>query len=206
VALGCSRRADAQVIEQIKQRAKQRADARKKKLDSTMVQSAGQVIDSSVEKTGRGVDAVVNTAGTVVDTVLNKTEHGVSGVFNQRDGDAAGKLAAQLAKYGRAVVPELEFQAKSDTLTPAGERVVKQLATALQAIPGVFLIEGYTEPGSDPGADQALSERRAEAVKERLVVLGIPVTRLFRIGYGATRPLVNGATTILARIEVAKMQ
>src|SRR5439155_26900237 len=97
VALGCPRRADTQVIEQITKRAKQRADARKKKLDSTMVQTAGQVIDSSVEKTGRAVDAVVNAAGKVVDTVFSKTEHGVSGVFSQWDGDAAGKLVAQLA-------------------------------------------------------------------------------------------------------------
>ena len=54
-----------------------------------------------------------------------------------------------------------------------------------------FRIEGHTDTVGDPGMNQALSERRAAAVRDMLVQQhGIAATRLDPVGFGESTLLV----------------
>jgi outer membrane protein OmpA-like peptidoglycan-associated protein len=205
--LSAAHPARAQVLKQIKESTAKKVEARKERLDSTVVRTAGQVVDSTLEKTNRGADAVVGKVGSAIDTAVSKTERGIASAFAGGDDDE-DRLAAML-KTGRAVLRDVEFAAGSDTVPERAGGTLRGLAGALKEVAGTFLIEAHTEPGGDPAAAQALSERRAASVKAKLIELGIPAERLFAIGHGASRPAQDGSAgtpTSHARIEVARMQ
>lgn len=71
---------------------------------------------------------------------------------------------------------------------------VEKLARCLEANPAIVLsIEGHTDDRGTPAYNMALSERRANAVKEFLVnVKGIAKDRLHTVSYGETMPLMSG--------------
>ncbi len=86
------------------------------------------------------------------------------------------------------------FATGSAALTPRAEAVLASLARAL-ASPDLaasrFRIEGHTDTVGGSALNQALSERRAEAVRDYLVRQhGIMPSRLEVIGFGETMPLV----------------
>lgn len=193
--------AEAQgVLKRLREQTAKRLQQGKAHVDSAVLSTAGGVVDSTVGKTGRAADAGVNKVGAAADGAIARTEQGVAGALG-RGGDA---LAAQLAG-GRAVLPEITFTPNSDQLTPEADGVVRRLAKALADATGVFLIEGHTAPAGDAAAAQLLSERRAAALKARLVGDGVPAARLLAVGYGATRPAAGGAERS-ARIEIARAQ
>jgi outer membrane protein OmpA-like peptidoglycan-associated protein len=55
-------------------------------------------------------------------------------------------------------------------------------------------IEGHTDAQGDETANQALSERRAKAVRDYLVSKGVDASRLEAIGYGGTKPIDTNRT------------
>ncbi len=56
-------------------------------------------------------------------------------------------------------------------------------------------VEGHTDNAGDAAANQALSQARAEAVKQALVTTyGVDAVRLEGRGYGASRPAAPNAT------------
>lgn len=206
--------AKAQVWKKIKEQTKEKVDKRVEKSEEHVVTRTGQLVDSTVEKTGRGVDSVVSKTGAVVDTVLNTTERGISnaagavaGAFKGTDDDEA-KLAEDLGD-GRATVLGIRFAAGTDQLDASSTAAIKRAAKVLAALEGTFLVEGHVAASADPAGDQALSERRAAAVKARLVAEGVPITRLFSMGFGGMRapPPAGAAETPNAeRIELSRMQ
>ena len=201
-----ARAAGQSVLQRIKTQAAKRVEERKAKVDSAVVKTATGAVDSTLDKTGRAADAVVNKVGSVADTAITRTEHGVRNAFKGGDSsnELAEKLAAQLGT-GHAVLREIRFAPNSDVFDPSSLGTIAQLAKALVATPGTFLIEGHTDALSTPAAAQALSEQRAAAVKARLVAEGVPAARLLAVGYGATRPPSDGGADH-ARIELTRAQ
>jgi outer membrane protein OmpA-like peptidoglycan-associated protein len=196
-------RAGAQdVFKRIKDQTAKRLQERRAKIDSTMMKTAGTTVDSALAKSGRGADAVVIKAGDVANSAIATTERGVKSIIGGSDPvlDVASRLAG-----GRAVFEEIRFAEGSDQIDPASAAVLKQLAAALAAAPGPFLIEAHTEAVPPPGDAQSLSQRRASAVKAQLAANGAPADRLLAIGYGATRPNANDPKAN-ARIEIARAQ
>ena len=88
----------------------------------------------------------------------------------------------------------LRFATGSATLTPEAERSLDELGRALASpdlAPYRFRIEGHTDTVGSPGLNQALSERRAAAVRDYLTTRhGVSATRLESIGLGESQPLV----------------
>lgn len=203
-------RADGQVWKKIKEAAKAKVEAQKTKTATHVVEAAGTVVDSTLEKSGRGVDSAVSKASTVADTAMNATERGVkgmaSGVANAFKGDG---LEQGLAK-GRVIVPGIRFAAGSDQIEPSSAATITRLAKAILATTGTFLVESHTAATSDVTADQALTDRRASAVKARLIAEGVPAARLFSMGFGATKPPAQTTAKTSAaradRIEISRMQ
>jgi OOP family OmpA-OmpF porin len=65
------------------------------------------------------------------------------------------------------------------------------IETALRC-PNVNIeIAGHTDAAGENTANQALSERRAQAVVEYLARAGLPASRFTPVGYGSTQPVAT---------------
>jgi len=198
------RAADAQIWKTIKDHAKKKAAEKTTEAATRVVETSNGVVDSSLTKTGRGVDTLVNKAGNVADTAMNKTERGVSSVAKSLTGGGGGgdKFKASLAA-GRLILADLKFAPGSADVSTDGGKTLDKVAKAILSTDVTYLLESHATDGADAAANQSLSEKRGAAVKARLVVAGVPTTRLFVMSYGATRPAASGTSN---RIEIAKMQ
>ena len=191
------------ILKRIKDQTMKRVEERRAKLDSTVMKTTGGAVDSAVAKSGRGADAVVTKVGNVANTAIATAEQGVKNVVGAGS-DPAKEMAAKLTA-GRAVFEDVRFATGADQLDPSAAEVLTHLAAAIVATPGTFLIEAHTDPIAPPGDAQALSQRRATAVKTQLAANGVPAERLLAVGYGATRPNAANAQAN-ARIEVVRAQ
>ena len=136
--------------------------------------------------------------------LVSAMAHGQNSATPALDVHRRALLAEQLGQ-GRLVIREIRFAPGSDRITEASSAVLRELAEALVANPGVFLIEGHTDAAPDATSAQLLSERRAVAVKARLVSEGVAAGRLLAVGYGASRP-ARSDRKHNARIEVTRVQ
>ena len=82
---------------------------------------------------------------------------------------------------------------RSDISAEAREILTRQ-ADWLRRYPNVTVtIEGHCDERGTREYNLALGERRAQAVKNVLVALGIPASRINTISYGKERPIVVGS-------------
>jgi outer membrane protein OmpA-like peptidoglycan-associated protein len=88
------------------------------------------------------------------------------------------------------------FDWDSANITPSGMQVVKEAAVAYRTGAPVRLqVAGYTDRSGSAGYNQRLSERRANAVAEALVRLGVPRAEMAVAGRGENDnrvPTANG--------------
>jgi outer membrane protein OmpA-like peptidoglycan-associated protein len=109
---------------------------------------------------------------------------------------AFAELESELATTCRVELPGIYFAFNSSTILPASERTIATLADVLERHPDWrAAVEGHTDNIGTEVANEALSLRRAEAVRDRLVAVhGIPDERLTSTGYGESRPRESNAT------------
>jgi peptidoglycan-associated lipoprotein len=80
-------------------------------------------------------------------------------------------------------------------ITPEARETLARQADWLRRYPNVTVtIEGHCDERGTREYNLALGERRAQAVKNVLVALGIPASRISTISYGKERPAVVGST------------
>jgi peptidoglycan-associated lipoprotein len=83
---------------------------------------------------------------------------------------------------------------KSD-ITPESRKILENQAAWMQKNANVTVtIEGHCDERGTREYNLALGERRANAVKNVLIALGIPANRVSTISYGKERPAVVGST------------
>ena len=193
------------VIDRIRKEAADKAKAKKAQADSAMVARAGKTVDSTLEKTGRGVDTAVAKVGTVTDTVLNRGERGVKSIAGAHRSDADAQIAADFADDGRVVLAGLRFSANG-AIDPASRGRIRALAKLISQSTGSFLVEGNVAPGGGTAAEQSRSEAQAKAVKAALVEDGVDASRLFVLALGASRPSAAAGQGAAERVEVSRMQ
>ena len=79
------------------------------------------------------------------------------------------------------------------TLTPEAQQQLQALADHLKAAPNaVVQVEGHCDERGSIEYNLALGERRAKAVRDYLVALGVESKRISTISYGSERPKVEG--------------
>ncbi len=93
----------------------------------------------------------------------------------------------------------IKFPAGQATLTPGNYVLLSKVQQAIQTFgQPTVTIEGYTDTSEGSGSartNQALSQKRAEAVKTYLVAnKTLPANRIRAAGYGADRPLAPNTT------------
>jgi outer membrane protein OmpA-like peptidoglycan-associated protein len=106
---------------------------------------------------------------------------------------------------------DIQFKLNSSELTDQAKDQVKQLAEAIkseQLSKYHFLVEGHTDSLGSPSYNLALSKRRAQAVREYLVVeYHVPASRLEAIGRGSTMPInaADPANPANRRVQVVNL-
>ena len=89
----------------------------------------------------------------------------------------------------------LTFDTSSATLKPESEEQLRNIASIMKAYPNVRLkIGGYTDNTGESAANQQLSQSRAEAVKQRLIAMGISDNRLEAEGYGDQNAIADNSS------------
>jgi len=93
------------------------------------------------------------------------------------------------------VLQGVNFNYNQDSLTPGASRILDGVVSALQTRPQINIeIRGHTDGRGGAAYNQALSERRAERVRQYLVEHGVNASRLTAQGYGKTQPIDTNAT------------
>ncbi len=106
------------------------------------------------------------------------------------------KLYDALATNGRVSTQGIYFNVGSDQIKPESGPTLKEIAAMLAEHPTLKLtIEGHTDDQGNAGENQALSERRAVAVKQALITnFGVDAARLSPRGMGSSKPVTSNAT------------
>ena len=83
---------------------------------------------------------------------------------------------------------------KADIVADSAGLLDRLIETALRCPAANIEIAGHTDSDGDEAGNQALSEKRAQAVADYLVKAGLPATRFSAAGYGATQPIAGNDT------------
>ncbi len=87
------------------------------------------------------------------------------------------------------------FKTGSAELNDASYHELDYIAGLLGKFPNIHLeVAGHTDNTGDVDANKELSERRAEAVYNRLIQGGVDASRLKSVGYGQDRPIETNDT------------
>lgn len=87
------------------------------------------------------------------------------------------------------------FPTGSSALTSRGVIKINEIARVLGEYPeSDVYIQGYTNSEGDDRANMALSQRRADVVKNQLISQQIVPSRVFALGMGASNPVATEAT------------
>jgi len=106
------------------------------------------------------------------------------------DGTVCQQLFSGLLAKGK-----IRFDSGRATIDPDSAGLLDRLIeTALRCPSANIEIAGHTDADGEDGFNQALSEKRAQAVADFLVKAGLPGERFTAIGYGSTQPVATNDT------------
>jgi OmpA-OmpF porin, OOP family len=104
-------------------------------------------------------------------------------------------LAKQTDRGLVMTLSDVLFDTGRATLKPGADRDLDRLATALKHNPNMrVMIEGHTDSVGGDDYNQALSERRGEAVADALRMHGVPESRYEVRGLGKAFPVASNDT------------
>jgi OmpA-OmpF porin, OOP family len=106
------------------------------------------------------------------------------------DATVCQQLFSDLLGKGR-----IQFESGRATIDPDSAGLLDRLIeTALRCPTAEIEIAGHTDGDGDGVFNQALSEKRAQAVMDYLVKAGLPADRFTATGYGSTQPVASNDT------------
>jgi OOP family OmpA-OmpF porin len=90
---------------------------------------------------------------------------------------------------------KIRFEQGRATLDPDSIALLDRLIEIALRCPAANIeVAGHTDGDGEDGFNQALSEKRAQAVVDYLVKAGLPASRFTAVGYGSTRPVAGNDT------------
>src|SRR5882762_6656127 len=106
------------------------------------------------------------------------------------DGTVCQQLFSELLSKG-----SIRFEPARAVIDPDSTGLLDRLIeTALRCPATTVEIAGHTDADGDDASNQALSEKRAQAVADYLVKAGLPADRFTAVGYGSTQPVASNDT------------
>ena len=118
------------------------------------------------------------------------------GNVTQGGGTATTNAPAPGSKeeFAQVVGDRVFFDFDKSVIKPEGQTTLQRQAEWLKKYPNYAItIEGHCDERGTREYNLALGERRATAVRNALVALGIPGNRMKTISYGKDRPIVLGS-------------
>lgn len=114
-------------------------------------------------------------------------QSGVAGVDLSRSArDGAGPVGISRVVY---------FDYDSYVIKPDFQSVVDSHAQFIKAAPGrTVVIEGHTDDRGGREYNLALGQKRAEAVRRSLGLLGVPDAQIEAVSFGKEKPAAQGST------------
>jgi OOP family OmpA-OmpF porin len=121
----------------------------------------------------------------------------------------ASSLSDEISKTGHMAVYGIHFDSGKESILPDSEDTLGEIVKLLQQNGDLRLrVEGHTDNQGNAASNQALSERRAQAVVVWLTAHGVEASRLSAKGMGQIKPIAdNGGEEGRAknrRVEVGK--
>jgi OmpA-OmpF porin, OOP family len=106
------------------------------------------------------------------------------------------KSLVELTPKRIAIKQQVQFVAGSAEIDPASTALLSEIADVLLRNAGIVRVEvqGHTDNSGTEAANNELSERRAQAVRDWLVKAGVSGDRLTAAGYGPSRPIAPNIT------------
>lgn len=125
----------------------------------------------------------------------------MGGVIGNRLDKQAKELAkvAETKRTEQGIITKLKgdilFDSGKAELKPAAQKNISELASILKKYPeNVIAIKGYTDSQGSETINKALSEKRANAVREQLAKGGVTPTVLTTYGMGMENPVAENGT------------
>jgi outer membrane protein OmpA-like peptidoglycan-associated protein len=101
----------------------------------------------------------------------------------------------QIFPHGKTTFPAITFKTGSDELSRSSFKTLNDIAQSMKNFPEVSLrILGFTDNTGSDATNQALSQRRAEAVVNYLAGQGVDRVRLQALGMGSAEPVGSNKT------------
>jgi outer membrane protein OmpA-like peptidoglycan-associated protein len=135
---------------------------------------------------------------TPVDRFGCELDDDADGVINRLDQCPDTPAGVKVDAVGCPVVKVIRlkgvnFHHNSARLTQSAHKVLDDTAASLKEHRGVLIeVAGHTDSRGMDAYNLSLSSRRAVAVRNYLVIRGVPVAMLRAKGYGETHPLTKG--------------
>jgi OOP family OmpA-OmpF porin len=93
------------------------------------------------------------------------------------------------------VALDIHFDIAKAVIKAESQPIITKMIALMKENPELKVeIQGHTDNTGDPAGNQALSEKRATAVKTALVEAQIESSRMTAKGYGRTKPVADNAT------------
>lgn len=121
----------------------------------------------------------------------------------------ASSLADEINKSGHVAIYGIHFETGKSAIQPDSADTLNQIVKLLGDNPDLKLrVEGYTDNQGNAAANQALSEKRAQAAVAWLGAHGVAAGRLSAKGFGQANPVADNGTddgrAKNRRVELAK--
>jgi outer membrane protein OmpA-like peptidoglycan-associated protein len=190
VAVALAKSNDAAVIGSVAERERARADQRTQELAGARTQTgiAQRQAAAAEQVTGLAVAAANNAQAATAQAQAQLRAQ-------QLELDA---LQAQKTERGMLVtLGDVLFELNRAEVKPAAQQSLRKLAEFLQQHPNrQVLIEGHTDNSGASGLNEALSLRRADAVKAALLTSGnsLAATSIATVGHGERFPVADNAS------------
>ncbi len=109
----------------------------------------------------------------------------------------AGRAEACEAEFKKvSEANRIEFQRDRFDLTAKGKLAVDKLLVVARACSGLKIeVQGHTDSGGKRQNNIRLSRKRADAVRDHLVELGLAPDLLTAVGFGPDRPVASNRTS-----------
>jgi len=157
--------------------------------------AAGQAIghDTSSTLIGAAIGAAAGgLAGAAIGNYMDKQEQSMRQALANSEAASIRREQEVLAVTFKS---DFFFDVNSSTLLPAAYDELERVSKVLKQYPETNIqISGHTDSTGSDDYNQKLSEKRAEAVKNALVGMGVNPSRITSIGYGKSKPIANNNT------------
>jgi len=167
--------------------------------------------------TGAGAGAVIgqaigkNTKGTLIGAGIGAAVGGIAGnligVYMDKQEQQLRQLEAANIQRNQDVLTatfksDFFFDLNSADLKPGANSELDRVASVLNSYPQTTIrVEGHTDASGSVEHNQALSERRAQTVKNALVQRGVAAQRIGTVGYGKSQ-LISTNDAVNRRVVI----